>query len=845
MMSEALAVHDQLLVDVVAGAGGSVFKHTGDGICAVFSSPQRAVEAALAAQNALALPVRIGLNTGEAEQRDGDYFGPALNRCARVMDAGHGGQILASAATKALVEEVEMRDLGEHRLKGLPAAQRIFQIGGGEFAALRLQESASLPTSRSSFVGRGDLVADVIARLDSDQVVTLVGVGGVGKTRTALAAAERLAPGFERTVFVDLALASDEADVLPTTARALGVPNPTVEGVVMSASSVDSLFVFDNCEHVLDGAAEVIEAVLESSRTRVLATSREALVIEGEVLIPVTGLEGDGLDSPAVRLFVDRARSVSPGFELDGDSGRIVRELCGRLDNLPLAIELAAARVNAMSPAELLDRLDDRFSMLTGGRRRRRRDRYQTLRQAIDWSYDLLDREEQRVFARLAAFAGEFDLAGAAAVNTDLSDVVVLDVLSALVDKSLLTVVRSGSSTRYRYLETVRSYAEELLERSDDFDDVMLWFHDYLATFVASVIDDVWTPRSVDSLRRLRDQIPNLRRALDTALARKDLAAAAELVAPRAQLLTFATQGFQGWADEILTLPGIEDDKSYQALMAISAYEHHHAARWAQVRTAADQLLVSGDEDADPWWAFWIASFLTLMGGDRQEALRRAQRAADTARDVGSDQELIARLGVALVLLTDPQPSDLTEAIQVDLALGADHPSPLVSGFARWCQAMLAYAHQDHEGMVAIGQSIIEQAAEDDHNMLPALVYQGWGQLGLGQPVAAVSTADSLLEFGYRWGMPSEFLGALAIYALAHQLVDDPRSAAMVRGWLPSRFTFVFVDEIEALDQWLVEQLDSEELRRLRHRGRGQTPRQLQHLTHQALEALEAAEGSL
>ncbi|MGI9624401.1 MAG: ATP-binding protein [Acidimicrobiales bacterium] len=837
-MSGALAVHDELLGSVVRRGGGHVFKHTGDGVCAVFTSPQRAVEAAFAAQESLTLPVRIGLNTGEAEQRDGDYFGAALNRCARIMDAGHGGQILASGATRSMLEEVEVRDLGQYRLKGLPAKERIFQIGAGDYPALRVEDSQSLPRARSSFVGRDTLVADIMAQLGETQLVTLVGIGGIGKTRAAIAAAGQLTSGFERTVFVDLGLASDELDVLPTFARALGVPNPTLDTVAMSASSSETLLVVDNCEHVLDTAAEIIEAVVEpSAATRVLATSREALVVEGEVLIPVTGLAGNGLDSPAVQLFVDRARAISPDFRLDSETGQTVGELCARLDHLPLAIELAAARVNTMSPAELLDRLDNRFSVLTGGRRRRRRDRHQTLRQAIDWSFDLLDPTEQGVFVRLAAFAGEFDLAGAAAVNSDASDVEVLDVLSALVDKSLLSVVRAGSQTRYRYLETIRSYAEENLERSDESEIVMGNLHEYLARFVEEVIHDAWSPTAMDSLRRLREQAPNLRRALDTALANGSAATAAELVAPRAQLVVFANQGFHGWADEILALPGVEDDENYQALVAIRAFEHHYAGRWRKVRIAADELLRADDTEPAAWWALWIAAWLTVMGGDRSEGLRRMELASESATQVGPDQLLLTRLGAVLASLTSPDPTGVEDPdMQRTIAVGVEHASPLMAGFALWCQSMLACANKDFEAMVANGQAFIEEATEDDQYLLPALIYTGWGQLGLGEYAAAIETADSLLDFGYRWGMPSEFLGALTIYALALQGLEHPTQAATIRGWLPGTFTFVFVEEMHALDRWLINNLDNEQLASLKDRGRSRTPRQLQQLAHEPLE---------
>ena len=440
------------------------------------------------------------------------------------------------------------------------------------------------------------------------------------------------------------------------------------------------------------------------------------------------------------------------------------------------------------------------------------------------------------MFVRLAAFAGEFDLPGAVAVNPDLGDIEVLDALSALVDKSLLSVVRAGSQTGYRYLETIRSYAEERLERSEESEVVMDHVHQHLASFVAAVVDDGWRATAMDSLRRLREQAPNLRRALDTAIGNGDVAAAAALVAPRAQLATFASQGFQGWADEILALPGVERDPNYPALLAIQAFEHHYGGRWQQVRRAADELLDTNQAEPTAWWAFWIAAWLTVMGGDRDEGLRRMELAVESAATVGPDQLLLSKLGRALASLTDPAATDLEDpAITGAIADGVEHPSPIVAGFALWCRSMLARANEDFDSMVATGLAFLEGATEDDQYLLPALVYSGWGQLGIDDHEGAIETADSLLEFGYRWGMPSEFLGALTIYALALQALEDARGAATIRGWLPRTFTFVFVEEIRSLDRWLNRQLDEEELTSLKNHGRSQTPRQLQHLTHESL----------
>jgi class 3 adenylate cyclase len=372
-MAVALAAHDEVLARCVEVGGGRVFKHTGDGVCAVFESAGRAVAAAVEAQAALQLPVRMGLHTGEADRRGDDFIGTTLNRCARVMDAGHGGQVLLSAVTRVLVDGSECVDLGEYVLKGLAQPERIHQVGTEPFPALRSPRRASfLPSLLSTLVGRDDLVADVVARLDNARLVTLVGVGGVGKTRVAVAAAEQVAADHDLGIFVDLTEVSDADDVQAAFARSLGLSSPTMESIGVALSGRRVLIVLDNCEHVLDAAADLVSDVLDLSPTStVLATSREGLAVDGEHLVAVPSLDALDDGSTAFALFVDRARIADATFSLrDGDVSHVA-EICRRLDGLPLAIELAAARVGVLSVSDLAGRLDARFEVLTGGRRRR------------------------------------------------------------------------------------------------------------------------------------------------------------------------------------------------------------------------------------------------------------------------------------------------------------------------------------------------------------------------------------------------------------------------------------------------------------------------------------------
>ncbi|HYL50712.1 MAG TPA: adenylate/guanylate cyclase domain-containing protein, partial [Acidimicrobiia bacterium] len=449
-MARALADHDDVLNEVIRAHGGEVFKHTGDGVCAAFASVTAAVEAALVAQSRLTLPVRMGLHTGEPESRAGDYFGMTLNRCARIMDAGHGGQILLSSVTRALVDDMECRDLGAHRLKGLSRPEHIFQLGHAEFAPLRVAEVApTVPVALSSTVGRETLVAEVGVLLSSQRLVTLAGVGGVGKTRVAVLLVEQCASEFDLVTFVELAEVSDASGLLPALGRATNLASPSLDSVTTALSERRVLVVLDNCEHVIDAVADLVETMLSTSPTlTVLATSREGLAVDGEHLVAVPAL---AIHHGAADLFATRARSVDPAFDLERHR-ETVEEICRRLDGLPLAIELAAARIAVLDPESLLARLDERFDVLTGGRRRRSRDRQRTLRETVAWSYQLLDDDERDAFARWSVFAGTFDLEAAGAVLAPRSAdaAVAIDLVDALVAKSLLVAVQIDGLHRYR-----------------------------------------------------------------------------------------------------------------------------------------------------------------------------------------------------------------------------------------------------------------------------------------------------------------------------------------------------------------------------------------------------------
>jgi predicted ATPase len=519
-MRVALAAHDEVLRGAIEAHGGWLFKHTGDGVCAAFASPRSAVDAAVAAQRALELPVRMGLATGEAELRGADYFGAVLNRAARVMAAGHGGQILLADSTAGLLSGVDLIDLGPRRLRDLPTPVQVFQVQAEglrtDFPPLRALDAGpgNLRPAPTSFIGRESEAGEVQAAVKAHRLVTLTGVGGVGKTRLALEVAARLADEFPDGVwFFELAAVSDPAAVPDAVAAVLGItqqPGKTVtESVASALEGRSRLLVCDNCEHVVDSVADLVEAILAASATvTLLATSREGLGVSDEQLWRVPSLDvNSGTDSAAVNLFVDRAQSVVSDFSLaqPGEADAVV-EICRRLDGIPLAIELAASRMASMTASEVRDRLDHRFRLLVGSRRGP--ERHHTLRHAVAWSYDLLDDTEKTVLERCSVFAGGFDLQSACAVAgfDGLDDFAVLDLLDALVRKSLLVADRSSGRTRFSMLETIRQFAEKQLVASGTAEQVRTAHARYFAGREADLMA-LWTVP--DSTRHTRGSTPS------------------------------------------------------------------------------------------------------------------------------------------------------------------------------------------------------------------------------------------------------------------------------------------------------------------------------------------------
>ena len=564
-MRDALAAHDALARRLVAASGGAVVKSSGDGVHAVFADAAAALAAVLAFQRGLAaladahalpLRARCGLHAGACEQRDGDYFGGVVNRAARIMSAGSGGQMLLSQAVVdatrgRLPPGARVVDLGLARLRDLARPERLYQLEHPDlpavFPPLRSLDATpnNLPLQLTSFLGREDDVARIRALLADARLVTVTGPGGIGKTRLALQVAadtvDRYADG---AWFVDLAPLADPDEVAATVAQVLGVREETSAAVdtalARHLAARHVLLVLDNCEHVLGACVTLAGALLAAAPGLViLATTRESLHIPGERVWPLAPLPLPAADdpaadmAPAVRLFVERARDTRPDFAPGPSDLETIAGICRRVDGIPLAIELAAARTRALTVAEIGRRLADRFALLAGGHRAAL-PRQRTLDALIGWSYDLLEGGERDLFVRLSVFAGGFELDAAAEVCAAAGDAVAtIDVVEALVAKSLLVAYERGAAMRFRMLDTIRAFARDRLIAVDPAGALQDRHVAWCVALAQAGHDALRGAQQAEWIERLDAEADNLRTALAWATARPPLHAAALTIAAK------------------------------------------------------------------------------------------------------------------------------------------------------------------------------------------------------------------------------------------------------------------------------------------------------------------------
>jgi predicted ATPase/class 3 adenylate cyclase len=835
-MRSAVSSHDELLRKVVAEHDGVVFSSMGDGIAAAFPSALVAVSAAVAAQRLLdaeawptatPLRVRMGLHTGEAELRDGDYFGTAVNRAARLTAIGHGGQVLISSATAEVVGDAGMAlvDLGEHRLRDLDRPMHVFQAGERAFPALRSLDSflANLPLQVSSFVGRERELARGIAALGSSRVVTLTGVGGVGKTRLALQLAAEVLPGFRDGAWlVELAAVRDPERVAEAVASVFGVKardgQAIEESLIEFLRTKQMLVVLDNCEHLIDAVGDLVDRIERScARVVVLATSREGLALDGEQMlaVPTLGVADDeaGLDtiarSDAVNLFVQRARRVDADFGLTADNVSVVAQVCRRLDGLPLAIEIAAARVGVMTPAELARGLEHRFETLAGGRRRGVQ-RHQTLRAAIDWSYDLLREPERRLLARLSVFAGGCTRESAEAVGggDGVDAPGVFDLLTTLVARSLVVAERVGPDTRYRLLETIREYSEDRLAGYGETEAVRRRHAEHYEHLSRTLNDRMRGPEEPEALRLLGAENDNLLAAMVYAIDSNDVDLALRLLTASPDQVIWVTCQLPPL--DALTMAGAVEHPLYpRALATAGIYaaergDAQGAARLAEAAMAAAAGLTSPDPFVEYAVHCTRARTADVLGGVATEA-EHYQRAADATRSPGLEYSHVNALGNAAALLAMSGAADrglplAREALAISRQLGAP-------GLIAWNLMALAAGLADRDPeqtKVLLDESERTAALLGDPNIrlsswttLVAAYLGDWDRVLRAAPVAL----RGFLWSGGRFSLAGQFnLVARAIAPIdaetaallqgaVRRLVTPPRSLQPGRGTEQDRST--------------------------------------------------------
>ncbi len=558
-MCDALGRHNMLLHQAIAAHDGVVFKTMGDAFCAAFPTAPDALRAAVTAQqslqselwaNSVPLRVRMALHTGTCAVRDGDYFGPPLNRVARLLSAGHGEQILLSQSAYELTHDAlpagcSLQDLGAHSLRDLARPERVYQLCclelRAEFPPLKSLKTLpnNLPQQVTSFVGRERELGVIKDLLSRTRLLTLTGSGGCGKTRLSLQAAADVLDAYPDGVWlVELAPLTDPDLVPQTIANVLGIAEQPgqsyLQSMLESLRSKTLLLILDNCEHILTACALLVTDLMRNCpNVKILASSREGLGIAGETVYRIPSLSlpdrkqkatPESLPQyEAVRLFLDRAEAVLPAFAVTSANAPALASVCHRLDGIPLAIELAAARVRALSVEEINARLDNRFRLLTGGSKTAL-PRQQTLRALIDWSYGLLHGQEKVLLARLSVFIGGWTLAAAEAVCTgdEVEDWEVLDLLTSLVDKSLVSAEAEGGQTRYRLLETVRQYARDRLVEGAEELLAHKKHRDYFLTLAEEADPKLRGPEQVRWLSVLETEHDNLRQALTFCLEERD-----------------------------------------------------------------------------------------------------------------------------------------------------------------------------------------------------------------------------------------------------------------------------------------------------------------------------------
>jgi predicted ATPase/class 3 adenylate cyclase/DNA-binding CsgD family transcriptional regulator len=804
-MTAAFARLDQAMTGLVAAYGGvrPVEQGEGDSFVIAFARASDAMSCALGLQQAPLAPIRlrIGVHTGEVQLRDeGNYIGPTINRTARVRDLAHGGQTVLSGVTEALVVDslpgdAWLIDLGTHELRGVGRPERVVQLChpdlSNDFPPLRTAKvlvAHSLPSQFSSFVGRAPQLAEVRKLLAQDRLVTLTGAGGVGKTRLAVEVANQLAAEYADGVwYVDLAPITDPAVVPVTVARALGLPDQpgrsTMDTLLRFVHDRQLLVVLDNCEHLLDACAALVVALLGGAPgLTLLATSREPIGVPGEATWRVPSLS---VSDEAIALFTDRARLAQIDFAVSDDNAATVAEICQRLDGMPLAIELAAARVRALSVGEILDSLHDRFRLLTGGARTAVR-RQQTLLASVDWSHALLTETERILLRRLAAFLGGFDLDAAQSVAgaDGLERYQVLDQLTLLVDKSLVVAENVRGRTRYRLLETVRQYELEKLGESGEADAVRSRHRDYY-TALAALLD---APAGEDHEQRLQqaeEEIDNLRAAFGWSRENSSIELALTLASSLQPLWLARGRIREGlaWFDTALADDDAEVVVSVRARALADAATLGVRVGAAGSLDQAQQALTVARELNDPALlarAVSVCGSIAAYSSNVELARSCFTEATELARAVGDRWRLSQILSwQAASVVVNPI------AVRAPAEEGRDLADAIgdrfVSRVCRWCLAVGRFFQGDPAGAISQFAELATEARASHDGVIEAnsLSMQGVALASQGETTLARAVAKAGIEAAAELGGSPAGLGysSLATAALAAGDVATARDA--------------------------------------------------------------------
>ena len=794
-MSAAVARLDCTLADLIAAHHGvrPVEQGEGDSFVVAFARASDAVACALELQRAPLSPIslRIGLHTGEVRLRDeANYIGPTINRTARLRDLAHGGQTVISATTHDLLVDSPpagawMLDLGTHALRDLPRPERVSQLCHADlrndFPPLRVAKTAAsqhLPPQLTSFVGRGAEIEAVRRNIAENRLVTLTGAGGVGKTRLAVQIAAQLDADFGDGVwYVDLAPITDP-DVVPVAVtRALGLPDQpgrsTMDTLTRVIAGRRMLVVLDNCEHLIDACASLVVELLGCCpAVTIFATSREPIRAAGEVAWQVPSLS---LADEAIELFTDRARNVRPDFSVTNDNSATVTEICRRLDGIPLAIELAAARVRALSLAQILDSLHDRFRLLTGGARTAVR-RQQTLRASVDWSHALLTEPERVLFRRAAVFMGGFELDAAQAVcgGSDVERYQTLDQLTLLIDKSLVAAEDSRLGTRYRMLETVRQYALEKLGESGEANEVRARHRDHY-TAMAAALD---TPGRADYPRQVEQaeiEIDNQRAAFAWSRENANTAPALQLSSSLQPLWLTRGRVQEGtaWFDAALAdikvhhaeVPPAVRARALADKAALDAVQSIHD----NIDDALQALAIARELDDPALLARALASCGYIAAYDAEAADPYFVEGLGLARTLSDDWRLSQILGWQAFAATTGKgdPIAVREAAEEGRNIADTIGDGYASRMCRWCLALADMMQGNSAASIAQFQDVLAEAeaAHDEWWRMSSLLSLGQVLAYVGDTSAARAAAATAIEAAADFG---EFNKGFAYAALAN-----------------------------------------------------------------------------